>query len=391
MSRSWGEPPWHANEPALTHSDPINDRAADADRPRLRSRASASLRASGHESPTVIVGGGFTGLSAAYHLAKRGVDVALFEAASFGAGASGRTGGLVLEGTAEGIRPEVNDCVPFLERLVRDQHLDCGLELPGCWLIGHGEDSGTVLPWRDDERAIHIADTVIGGVVNPLALVRGLARIAYKAGARLYENMPVTRITAEPLTVEVEGITLKPRKLIVATNAWLEALLPQLRVGIRSCLTFALTTTPLGKATRLAIGVDGHPFYTIDQPYLWGRPLYDGGLLIGGGLVFGPPERLETISTNDSEVRAIFERIERRVRALNPALAEVTIAARWGGPISITSDYLPLIGPLRENPDVIVAGGYTGHGVALGVRAGAMVADAIVDDKPLPSWASPAR
>jgi gamma-glutamylputrescine oxidase len=383
MTRSWGEPPWHADTLALAQAN-------GDDRFHLRGRAAASLRA-GEQNLVVIVGGGFTGLSAAYHLAKRGVEVALFEAENFGAGASGRTGGLVLEGTAEGIRPGVDDCVPFLERLVGDEQIDCGLELPGCWLIGHGDDSGTALPWRDDNRVIHVADVVTGGVVNPLALVRGLARIADKAGARLYENVPVTKITVEPLTVAIEGVTLHPRKIIVATNAWLGALLPPLRVGIRSCLTFAITTGPLSDVTRSATGLDGHPFYTIDQPYLWGRPLYDGGLLIGGGLVFGAPEQLEEIGASNSEVRAVFERIERRVRGLNPTLADVTIAARWGGPIAITSDYLPLIGALAENSDVIVAGGYTGHGVALGVKAGAMIADAIVDGKPLPSWASPAR
>jgi gamma-glutamylputrescine oxidase len=340
----------------------------------------------------VIVGGGFTGLSAAFHLAKRGVEVSLFESDSFGAGASGRTGGLVLEGTAEGLRPRADDCIPFLERLVADNHIDCELELPGCWLIEHGDEGGTVLPWHDDNRVIHIADTVSGGVVNPLALVRGLARIADKAGARLYENTPVTKITADPMSVVMDGVALKPRKLIIATNAWLSALLPQLRIGFRSCLTFALTTAPLSGATRSAIGVSGgHPFYTIDQPYLWGRPTGDGGLLIGGGLLFGAPEQLETIDANHDEVSTVFKRVERRIRALNPALADTTIAARWGGPIAITSDYLPLIGSLPENPNVMVAGGYTGHGVALSVKAGALLADAIVDGKPLPSWASLAR
>src|SRR5580658_362909 len=106
MTRSWGEPPWHADTLALAQAN-------GDDRFHLRGRAAASLRA-GEQNLVVIVGGGFTGLSAAYHLAKRGVEVALFEAENFGAGASGRTGGLVLEGTAEGIRPGVDDCVPFL-------------------------------------------------------------------------------------------------------------------------------------------------------------------------------------------------------------------------------------------------------------------------------------
>jgi gamma-glutamylputrescine oxidase len=372
MTRSWGEPPWQADSLSIMSARPTGPGNPSA-------------------AEVIIVGGGFTGLSAAYHLAMRGVDVALFEAESFGGGASGRTGGLVLEGTAAGIRPGADDCVPFLRRLVNDEQIDCGLELPGCWLIRHGGDGGTMLPWQDDDRVVHVAEAVAGGVVNPLALVRGLTRIAARAGARLYENMPARRVTVEPLAVAIEGVMLKPRKLIVATNAWIDALLPQLRISIRSCLTFALTTAPLSTTTSLAIGIDGHPFYTIDQPYLWGRPLHDGGLLIGGGLIFGAPERLEQVNANSGEVTTIFERIERRVRMLNPMLANVTIVARWGGPIAITSDSLPLIGPLPENPDLIAAGGYTGHGVALSIKAGALIADAIVDGEPLPSWASPAR
>jgi gamma-glutamylputrescine oxidase len=370
MNRSWGTPPWQADTFIVTQPEPIERRSHDV----------------------VIVGGGFTGLSAAYHLARRGVDVALVEASTFGAGASGRTGGLVLEGTAAGVRPGANDCVPFLERLVADEHIDCGLELPGCWLIAHSEGGATTLPWRDDKQAIHVTETIAGGVVNPLALVRGLARIAAKAGAVLYANTPVVKMTAKPLTIELEHTTLTPRTLIVATNAWLSDLLPNLRVEIRSCLTFALATEPLDDSTRSALGLGGGlPFFTIDQPYLWGRTLYDGALLIGGGLLYGPPAGLEQIGTDNDDVRAVFERVERRIHGLNPALANVRIAARWGGPIAITRDYLPLIGPLPENPQVLVAGGYTGHGVALGVKVGALLADAITDGKPLPDWASPSR
>ena len=370
MNRSWGTPPWQAASFTVTQPDPIGSRSHDV----------------------VIVGGGFTGLSAAYHLAQRGVNVALVEASSFGAGASGRTGGLVLEGTAAGVRPGADDCVPFLERLVASAHIDCGLQLPGCWLIAHGEGGTAALPWRDDNQAIHVTETISGGVVNPLALVRGLARLAAKAGAALYENTPVVKMTAKPLTIELANATLTPRTLIVATNAWLTDLLPNLHVGIRSCLTFALASEPLDDGTRSELGLGGGlPFFTVDQPYLWGRTLYDGGLLIGGGLLFGLPAGLEQIGTDNDDVRTVFERVERRIHGLHPALANVHIAAHWGGPIAITSDYLPLIGPHPENPQVLVAGGYTGHGVALGVRVGALLADAIVDREPLPDWASPSR
>jgi gamma-glutamylputrescine oxidase len=369
-NRDWGEPPWHA--------EPFQPRAAG------KPPANADV---------AIIGGGFTGLSAAYHLAKRGVEVTLLEAESFGSGASGRTGGLVLEGTAAGIRPQAEDCIPFLQRLVSEHRMECGLELPGCWLIGHTElGSAKALPWHDYEQSIYVADTVAGGVVNPLALVLGLARIAEAAGARLYQNKPVRKFATSPLKIEVDGVRLEPRTLIIATNAWLPEMLTKLRIGIRSCLTFALATKPIGEKVRREIGFDeGHPFYTIDQPYLWGRTLYDGGLLVGGGLVYGPPDELEEVGTGDNDVRTVFERVEKRIHGLNPALADLQIMARWGGPIAFTSDYLPLIGRLPENPQIYVAGGYTGHGVALSVRAGAMLADAIVDGQPLPDWASPSR
>ena len=248
------------------------------------------------------------------------------------------------------------------------------------------------LPWRDDNQTIHVTETISGGVVNPLAFVRGLARIAAKAGAVLYENTPVTKMHGAAAHGRTREYHAHAAHFDLATNAWLTDLLPNLRVGIRSCLTFALATEPLDDASRSALSLDGGvPFFTVDQPYLWGRTLYDGGLLIGGGLLFGPPAGLEHIDTDNNDVRTVFERVERRIHGLHPALANVRIAARWGGPIAITSDYLPLIGPLPENPQVLVAGGFTGHGVALGVRVGRALADAITASKPLPDWASLSR
>src|SRR5690242_6565582 len=89
-----------------------------------------------------VVGGGLTGMSAAFHLARGGLKVVVFEAARVGDGASGRTGGIVLEGTATGIRPGAEDCVPSLARLVDGLDIDCDLHLPGCWEIEHQRGNG---------------------------------------------------------------------------------------------------------------------------------------------------------------------------------------------------------------------------------------------------------
>src|SRR5208283_3468508 len=111
----WGDPPW----------------------PRGLELAHAATPASSARPDVAIIGAGLTGTSTALHLARRGIRSVVYEAGLIADGASGRTGGLVLEGTAAGIFDEVDACVPELERLVAAEGIDCGLALPGCWEIEH--------------------------------------------------------------------------------------------------------------------------------------------------------------------------------------------------------------------------------------------------------------
>ena len=127
--------------------------------------------------PTVaIVGGGLTGLSTAYHLAKLGVRSVVLEAGIVADGARGRTGGLVLEGTAVGPLASVDSCVAGLSKLVTAEQIDCGLHLPGCWEIEHRRESSSstpgslILPWTDAGKRIAIAKLVAGGTVEPARL-----------------------------------------------------------------------------------------------------------------------------------------------------------------------------------------------------------------------------
>jgi gamma-glutamylputrescine oxidase len=340
-----------------------------------------------------IVGGGLTGVSTALHLAKLGIHGVVFEAGLIADGASGRTGGLVLEGTAVGPLEGVEDCVPRLKRLVDEEHIECDLHLPGCWEITHRKNSrDRSLPWSDNGLPVSIAKTVSGGVVQPAALTIGIAKAALRTGSLICERSPVTQIVLEPeLTLQVDGRRFKPGHIVVATNAWINSTLPG-SPPLHSSLTFACATESLEASTLAAIGLDeGVPFYTADLPYLWGRTMDDGRVIFGSGLVFGEPSDLDKSDVRSGDSREALDRLQSRVRALHPVLAKIGFSAVWGGPIAFTDQTIPLLGPHPSNPRVLVAGAYAGHGVALSVRAGELMALAIARNHPLPKWGALTR
>jgi hypothetical protein len=300
----------------------------------------------------------------------------------------------VLEGTARGIREGVEACVPGLERVVREARIDCKLRVDGCWEIAHrtARTKRDALPWRDGGSPISIANTVAGGTVEPMALLTGLARAAAGAGAVIHEHARVSRIVlGDTAVVEVEGVDIRTRFVVVALNAWTTALLPAVR-PMQSALTIACATETIDPGGLREIGLDGGiPFYTVDQPYLWGRLVGDGRVVFGAGLAFGSPDELEELDLDVPEVRSQFARLEARVRELNPALKHVDFSARWAGPIAFADDMRPILGRLPDAPRIFVAGAYAGHGVALSVKAGEMIALAIAEDRQLPRWGSPVR
>ena len=114
-------------------------------------------------------------------------------------------------------------------------------------------------------------------------------------------------------------------------------------------------------------------------------------VIFGSGLVFGSPSDLENADVREGESGAVLDRLQRRVRSLHPRLANVQFSAAWGGPIAFRENAIPILGALPQNPRVMVSGAYAGHGVALSVRAGELIALAITENHPLPKWGSLTR
>jgi glycine/D-amino acid oxidase-like deaminating enzyme len=378
-----------------------------------------------------VVGGGFAGLSAAALLARLAPkkSVLLLEAERVGNGASGRTGGMALAQTAAGDLPGLGDVLRGYRRIMRDLRVDAELQLPGVWEIARHEKSmegekvhpltNSPIDWEDSGR-VRAVSKVPGGSVNPGRVVSGLARAAAKAGAQIAEDTEVVRMEfsdAVRLHVErklkrrVEKTIVTAKKVLLATNAASRELAGKIyapRDSSEPRLTFAVATAPLTKKQIAALGMEsGRPFYSVDFPYLWGRMLKNGGMIFGSGLVpaFGKWLRedearsksaksgvkklwggLERFDVRHGEPAARLGSLEKRVRLLHPALNSVRITHRWGGPILTTKDFMPTFRAHPESKNVVVLGGFSGHGVALSVYLGYWAVQALLSYRALPRW-----
>src|SRR5271155_1788547 len=181
MSRSpkfdpWGTPPWKINFTPSRHKLPA---AVDF----------------------AIIGGGFTGLAAAAWLRTLAPEksVAVFEAARIGAGASGRTGGMVLAETAAGKQPGLGDVLAGFRSILAKLKVRCDLQLHGAWEIARHAASGKAQPQQspiawNDSGTLKVVNEVPGGTLDPGKLVSGLARAVQRHGAQIFENHRVQHI-----------------------------------------------------------------------------------------------------------------------------------------------------------------------------------------------------
>ncbi len=368
-----------------------------------------------------IIGGGYCGLSAAYHLARAGIDARVVEAGAIGWGASGRNGGFcsvggtwlgpaeltAAYGEAETLAfyRELVDAVRLVEHIASEEKIDVQRQGDGVWTFAHKpnrieelEAQAEVLarigvPTRVVPAAAFEAEAFscaeqfgalhesIGFGLNPLAYCLGLGRAAAARGSRVHSHSRVVSWIREGKThrLVTDSGSLRATRVVVAANGWLpEELVPELGGRVLPLLSNINVTRPLSEEELERQGWRTEaPASNTRALLAYLRLLPDKRLLFGGrGDTSGTP----------SGGAAMRRLLERRMGELFPTFCGVEITHSWRGFIAATTRLAPAIGELPSDASVSYAFGCHGNGVALMTWAGRELARRITDtERALPA------
>ncbi|PZQ95663.1 MAG: FAD-dependent oxidoreductase [Cereibacter sphaeroides] len=354
------------------------------------------------DAEVAIVGGGVTGLSAALHLAERGVSVVLVEAQEPGWGASGRNGGQLNPGLkydpdavqthfgaemADRMLRLSGEAPDEVMALIRRLGIDCDAVQPGWIQPAHDATSMTTLTaraeqWQNrgvdmrllsagDVHAMIGTDVYVGGLLDPrganlhpLNYTLGLARAAASSGVRIYGKSPAQYIdqNGENYLLRTASGEVNARRILLCTNGYTDGLAPPLAQTLVPVRSIQVATAPLSDNIRRSIlpglqaASDGRRvmvYYKMDGA---------GRLIIGGRGDY-----------SDSTTEKLMENLRRVARRMFPQLGETPFEYAWGGYVAMTADHYPHLTPL--GPGLMSATGYNGRGLALGTVMGRVLAD----------------
>ena len=363
-----------------------------------------------------VIGAGFTGLSAARSLAKRGAKVAVLESETIGWGASSRNGGMVLTGMKLGVNQLISmygrertqrmyaaslaslDCV---EQIVREEAIDCDFTRCGHLEVAckqkHFDDyarqaeviarefNHTLRVVQKHELSAEIGSTIYyGGMVdevsagaNPARYVAGLARAAMRAGAQICEHTRVETIQRDSRQGEAGWnlITSRGRvwahEVFVGTSGYTGKATPALQKKLIPIGSFIITTEILPEKLARELSPRNRMIYDSKNYLYYYRLTPDCRMLFGGRAAFFP----ET----DQTVRQSAEILRHGMIDVYPQLSDAKIDYVWGGTLDFAFDIMPHAGQLEG---MYYAVGYAGHGVAMATYQGQKIAELMAGDKP---------
>jgi gamma-glutamylputrescine oxidase len=361
-----------------------------------------------------VVGAGFAGLSTAYELVRRspGLDVVVVESSVAGAGASGRNtgilrpgvGGTVLdllrrfgEPTARQLYAASLIAVDFVRAIIAAEGIACDLEdVPHVKLAltsrqaRHLRDEAETLARMgfaadySDRPPVPVPNR--GGLsfpgsgqLNPALLVRGLKRAVLAHGVRIYEHTQVAAITpGRPVQLDLAGgATLVADRVVLATNAHTPGL-GLLAGQVIPLQTHVGVTEPLTTGQRAGLGwADRCSFSDKRQVFDYYRLTSDNRLVFGGGRpVYRSAAGDRAAGATDIADPRVWQAQRALLARTFPGLTGLTVSRQWAGTVGMTLDRFPVIGELATG--VIVAAGWSGHGVHLATASGALVADLVL-------------
>jgi glycine/D-amino acid oxidase-like deaminating enzyme len=371
-----------------------------------------------------VIGGGFTGLAAARHLAKAGARVVVLEANSVGSGASGRNGGHLNNGLAHSflaakaqlgaeraaaLYRAFDASVDTIERIVAEEGIDCNFRRSGKLKLaskpGHFDqiarnfeavhrevDSDTELLSAADLKREIGSTTFHGAMLSKKSammhmgrFVAGIADAAARHGATIFESAPVTGLKssgAEHHLTTPRG-SVAAGNVLLATGAYTSSPFGYFRRRIVPVGSFIIATRPLSEAEIAATVPGNRTFVTSMNIGNYFRLSPDNRLIFGGRARFS--------ATSDQRSDAKSGAILREsLAAIFPHLANVEIDYCWGGLVDMTTDRFPRAG---FADGLWYAMGYSGHGAQMSTYMGIVLADAILgraDRNPIKGLAWPA-
>jgi len=363
----------------------------------------------------VIVGAGFTGLSAALALAKRGATVAVLEANTIGWGASSRNGGMVLTGlklSAETLAKRYGmeltrrmyatslESIDLVEQIVREERMDCSFSR-----CGHLEVACKQSHFDAYARSVEViarefhhelrivprneigseigSNIYFGGIVdetsagvNPAQYVSGLASAALGASACIYENTRVQNIQRNShngsagFSVLTSRGSILAQNVLVATSGYTSRATPDLQKKIIPIGSFIITTEPLPQDLARELSPRNRMIFDSKHYLHYYRLTPDNRMLFGGRAAFFP----ETKNT----IQRSAEILRRDLIEVYPQLRDTKIEHAWGGTLDFCFDTMPHAG---QADGIYYALGYAGHGVAMATYLGTKLAEVMSGSK----------